>query len=885
MSSSTITPLSILCCGPLGSLRYYKATISGIGGSCPGCTSDCSCTNLNGDYYFDFLDDVNPLPCVGYLAIAPATCGYAFLTFAIGLCEGSPKRLTYTITMSGTSNGTEPATYIRWKKIQVESSMDPHVLSFDDQLGSECSAGSSTITVVPLPPEDMIAIQDPCFPRRPSTVPPNYGPRLSSPMESAFPSCGTCGGSSGAANRYGVPGARLQSGSCGGGGNCSISYNIENGNIMLELSPPGGDAITPIPNFTINTTHEEASSVFGRRLSSILTKSVEAGGAMPDAASCTDCDGRIDCHTCKLSGPGDYVPPPDSTNLLTLNADGTFTEKTLEGLRFDYTTAGVLSRIMNASQARWTVVGSPNYVIDPASRRTTFSYDSMTGYLRRYQDPFGRITTVTHDAGGSLTQFVSPELCTTNLSYDVNGRLKTVTSAEGVTTSFTYSSAGMCTKIEKPDGGVFEYEYADWLNTQITAPNMQVTNVRHAVSRQVTCIIDPSGARTSFSYQARRQLESQSPNNSRSTQIYAALPNGIMGLVSIVEPSGRQTFLYDTNSKVKAEIDARSNRTSYVWNGTGLLQAEVNALNGRTTFVYSASNQRAATIDPLNHRTSYVYDFANNLIAEINPLARRTTRTYQNGQTRSVRSPVGAITTMVYDLNNRRRAQVDPLGNRTTFIFESCSNPTTIIQPSGTRTTNIYRYGQLAATVNPLGNRTSFIYNLSGLPVRTQSPMGRISTTIYDAMERPKARIDPSGLRTTTLYDSSGRAITSISPDGVRTTTIYNNCCNRPMASVAANGSRTSYAYDAVGNRIRTQQPTGAIHTVVYDALNRERRQIDSFARLTTTIYDQAGRTTANINALNQRTTTLYDAANQPTGSISPLGHRTTQVYDWQVAP
>jgi YD repeat-containing protein len=143
---------------------------------------------------------------------------------------------------------------------------------------------------------------------------------------------------------------------------------------------------------------------------------------------------------------------------------------------------------------------------------------------------------------------------------------------------------------------------------------------------------------------------------------YVTLSNGAKGLVGSSRADGRSTFVYDTNSRVKATIDASGARTSFVRNTAGLVTAQINAASFRTSFVYNGNGQRTATIDPLASRSTTIYDTIGNVLAQINPLSKRSTFSYVRGQKTSAKSPAGAVSTSIYDLNNRVLGQVDPLG-------------------------------------------------------------------------------------------------------------------------------------------------------------------------------------------------------------------------------
>ncbi|MGV2336292.1 MAG UNVERIFIED_CONTAM: hypothetical protein LVR18_20030 [Planctomycetaceae bacterium] len=470
MSSPTVTPPDILCCGPLGSTRYYKLTIVGLSGTCPECDFNCNCDGINGDYYFDMLDGSLPGDCASVLTLTE-NCGYAFLSFYIICC--TPKRVTYKIYLSGTG-GTTPNLEIKWQLDEIESAMDVQVVPFDSQLGSECALSGSYVIVTPISPSEMKAVHDNCFPRRNTPDTRTNSPQIMSDQVSQLSTtCGSGCSSSGGPLAQ-IPGNQGSSGSCSSNA-CSVAYNIENGNIQTRLSVPAGGLWDPGASFIINTTHSIlGGSVFGKRVNCVYNQQIVSGNSlMMDSAGVLKCDGSVEVHTCKAAGPGVYVPPPDSLNVLTLNSDGTHTEKTGDGYLFDYAASdGYLFRITNPNGGVWTLVGgaTPQYVVDPASRRSTFLYDSGTGRFRGFQDSYSRRTTVTLDSTNRLTSFITPELCTTELRYNSDDRLTAIISPAGLRTTLSYTADGLCSQITMPDGGTYQYNYVDWLNTTVTAP-------------------------------------------------------------------------------------------------------------------------------------------------------------------------------------------------------------------------------------------------------------------------------------------------------------------------------------------------------------------------------------------------------------------------------
>ncbi len=67
-------------------------------------------------------------------------------------------------------------------------------------------------------------------------------------------------------------------------------------------------------------------------------------------------------------------------SLLKKNAGGDWTESFPDGFKYNYTSSGLASSIVNPAGARWTIARDGGdritSVLDPANQRTTFSYDA-----------------------------------------------------------------------------------------------------------------------------------------------------------------------------------------------------------------------------------------------------------------------------------------------------------------------------------------------------------------------------------------------------------------------------------------------------------------------------------------------------------------------------
>jgi YD repeat-containing protein len=122
-----------------------------------------------------------------------------------------------------------------------------------------------------------------------------------------------------------------------------------------------------------------------------------------------------------------YVGSPNNLNN-TLNGSSTsgWTETQPDGTTFNYDTSGFLRTIRNNAGVRWTLTWNSGFTLvehidGPLGRRTSFAYDGSNN-IRRIQDPSGRITSLTVNAG-NLVRIVTPELCTTSLVYNSTNSL------------------------------------------------------------------------------------------------------------------------------------------------------------------------------------------------------------------------------------------------------------------------------------------------------------------------------------------------------------------------------------------------------------------------------------------------------------------------------
>src|SRR5205807_74311 len=73
-------------------------------------------------------------------------------------------------------------------------------------------------------------------------------------------------------------------------------------------------------------------------------------------------------------------------------------------------------------------------------RRVTYSYDAMSGNIRRFQDAAGRITSLTFNGDGRLSRVVRPDGVMTTFNYGtgIAPPLTAIVEPGSQTTTFSY---------------------------------------------------------------------------------------------------------------------------------------------------------------------------------------------------------------------------------------------------------------------------------------------------------------------------------------------------------------------------------------------------------------------------------------------------------------
>ena len=444
-----------------------------------------------------------------------------------------------------------------------------------------------------------------------------------------------------------LPAIRLSTGGCNSlGGHCVV--NPANGNLLLQIAPPVGDAFYLTPVLSYNSTNASTSSEVGNGWSHTFKREVMAvppapppGRLPPPGASGnpTVLTGAGQTFTYDSNASGGYLTPAPGSgaiNSLYALANYTgFTETAPDGTAYVYgaaiasplTPAPLLS-ITNPAGATWSLTydssNRVSSVSDPFSRRTTFTYNATSGKISSILDSYGRYTTFTVNSSGNLVQITSPELCITSLVYDGSNRPIAWINPLGDRTSYSFGSMNRITTATTPLGQVTSLTY-NTNQTLVTNPRGYVTTLNFTSNGSLGSAIDGTGDLTSYAWDATNRLTAITDGLGNTTT-FAYVTNAttlVENLASVTQPLGGVFSLTYSGNQVSSVTDQLGNTTSLVWNATGYRTAAVDAQSNRTSYSYNSNGLLTAIQNPLGETVSFVFNSVGQKTAPSTRSARR----------------------------------------------------------------------------------------------------------------------------------------------------------------------------------------------------------------------------------------------------------------------
>ncbi len=430
------------------------------------------------------------------------------------------------------------------------------------------------------------------------------------------------------------------------------------------------------------------------------------------------------------------------------------------------------------------------------ARATTFTYCEqadvnagtcpLVGQLIKVDGPrtdVNDITTYTYYPSDDSSCATAPAACPHR-----KGDLWKMTNALGhVVETLKYDSAGLPLSVKDANGLITDNEYSlrGWLTARkvrgtdnAVETDDRITKIEYHPTGLVKKITDPTGAYSSFTYDAAQRLTTIADNDQNKI-VYTLDNAGNRMAEDVKNPSGtvKQTLsrIYNTLGQLETQADADDppNLTEFTYDKNGNPETVTDALTRRSRQEYDALNRLSSSKQDetgLSVLTSYVYDALDNLTKVTDPRQKATTYTYNAfGEVTQEVSPDRKTTTYTYDSAGNLMTKVDARGVKWDYTYDVLNRLRRIYTATGNRE-QLWGYdacgggfgrGRLCST-GITGTNTLFDYDRFGnMSLRR------------DIIKGKEGAGTQSDYTTNYTHDVAGRLTTIQYPNGMKVTYGY----------------------------------------------------------------------------------------------------------------
>ena len=571
---------------------------------------------------------------------------------------------------------------------------------------------------------------------------------------------------------------------------------------------------------------------------------------------------------------------------------------------------------------------------DEHGRLSSMTAADGSRQVMRY-DKFGNRISVTERDGSTISR-----------SYDSHSRLAKQLTPEGALSKYTWDehnrllTTSVCDfrdRLNPGDPVVVSYTYestgANPNPITMTDGNGHTTEYSWDEYGNLLSVTDPTGVRTTYTYNARQELIS--------------ITNGVGDTVHLE---------YDKHGRIVQVRDALGHVTATHWNSAGQLASVTDAAGSRWSltypelapeeldvpaFVRQSDTHRVrdtsrpmgqlpvSLTDPYGHVTHFEYNNGNQITAVTDPLGRTNRAVFDAwGNMVKTINALGAVTNYEYDGLSQLIAVTDPLGARSEFDYDLAGEISQITDATGVvthRTVNRRTGKETTSSGGILGSSFRHVDYLgrviivgennpqnfaSSQPVKRASQISKSSSasprnsetvtefTTYDTVGNPVETLDAHGGLTRRTYDAANRLIREVSAAGRTQTFDYDQAGRLRRMGVGLSvpeqkptvgenveweeptaWAYTTLTYDAASRIIARTYPDGTTEHTTYDALGRIVR-VQHGARTATYAYDRCSRLIRMSDNSAGTRRFIYDAAGQLVTAVDALGYRTHFEYD-----
>ena len=565
---------------------------------------------------------------------------------------------------------------------------------------------------------------------------------------------------------------------------------------------------------------------------------------------------------------GTFTPTTGYFEILTQNADGTFTLRRKDGILFHFALI---------PDTPFTFEGSPVYrltqIIDRNNNTTTLLY--ANGNLTQITDTYGRSLTLAYTSRNKLAAITDPLGRTTRLTYDSTGtQLIRITDPGGKSVQYSYNDLFQIIRKTDKDGRRFTYIYDQG----------KPVAIRDGAGNALFRLTNPLNWATDDSDLLRKYIPTTTSRTDgrRNVWKYDYEEHGY--ITQIVAPDGVTTrYTYAPATLMLASMtDANSHTTVYEYDALGNRTKMTDALGQLTTFTYEpVFSQMTNMTDPNGRVTSYEYDARGNRTREIDPLGNARERTYDaHGNILTEKDKNGNVSIYEYDAFSNLITQINGASDVARFTYDGVGNVITITPPNGNVITLAYDFrDRLLRADDRVGVFVIYTYDGEGNRLSQTDGNGNRLFFAYDLRQRLAQTTDALGQVTTQTYDGNNNRI-SITDRNGHTIAFQFDEQNRLIQTRDALGNRSRRTYDGVGNLVRILDAKNHSTAYEYDDVNRLVKETYADGGMRTFTFDAASNLLTRTDQKGQSTTYTYDALNRLTARSYPLSPPDILTYD-----
>ena len=563
---------------------------------------------------------------------------------------------------------------------------------------------------------------------------------------------------------------------------------------------------------------------------------------------------------------------------------------------------------------------TPGFGAGTIAEKTTYN---SRGWPTSYTDGNGKVTFISYDAAGRISQVSYPNGGTESYVYDLENNTVTYTDIKNNVFTYSYNPFGDLEKIfdEISQQALVTYHYDSVGNMDIETIHStdstkdKVTyyhydNLKRPIEVGIRNFDGTSTPLETYTYNAASgktthtvlgsgnapsQVNTTYVDKMGNTIMRGRILNGsefvdnytydylgncikfVSAYMSNQNGSPSTQYTYDYSSNMLSETDPLGNTKTYTYDWSGnLVQSKDAKLNIITNY-YDALGRLIKTTTPIdtnyNNVVMYYYDSAGNVTKQLTS----TGTAHTNGTPTNYDSVL-----YTYDSMNRLTAVETPISSSvtdyTTYVYDLAGN---IIQMNaGGR--------KSGSTITSVPSTTTYTYDRFGNVLTEKNAANATESYTYDLNGAMLTKTDRKGVQTLYSYDNRGKVLSkTIGSGAAQLVHSYTYGLNGALLSESQGGNTITYKYDELG-RLTEEYTAPFYKKYTYNiadlrtSFSLDFPELEDCPRIYENYYyDAAGRLTRVADYMSYLDVSYtYDTNNNITGTSYYAGPDQTYTYN-----